>query len=516
MLRSVSESAGRAWERVRYLSRANLILSATLFVILGAGLIVWAGSGFSIDFFRSEASVTEPAASWLYCDYATGAGACVQAPAGGIGGVAADYDAADCSGAGDAVCALGNCRKRSGSGLKLTDWLPGAAPASAPACEPITKITNANFPGLGTSSSGSTRDLNPAPVNFPDCLYLASYSSADPNFGTMTEHAVPGIGPTANLEYKAFIVNNCPWEVHLVFLVDGGPKAEFNPGVIGAGSTRGALPESEVSQLLTEDTAPGRDFPSCWNSGATTRPETCGKLISIKVNMNTYTCGSVGLQLDWWHRTNNNAAGGQQATSDSYCDQTGRCAGLDTNRGSGLISVLNYGRDCTGSIAERQPGKLGAGPSIVPPAATPTPTQTQSPVVTPAPTVVPTPTVVVIATVAPTPVDEDLDNDGIPDRVECPSVPCADTDGDGIPDYLDTDSDGDGIPDSRDCNRLGSNALCGSAGTIPTGPGETTLLALILSVAVSLLYVSYTHSPLYRRRDAHIVSKDQGPLDFRS
>ncbi len=56
----------------------------------------------------------------------------------------------------------------------------------------------------------------------------------------------------------------------------------------------------------------------------------------------------------------------------------------------------------------------------------------------------------------------------------------------------------------------------GQPGTVNTGPGETTLVALLLSAIMSLLYVSYTHSPAFRRREANKVSADQGPLDFRS
>ena len=39
----------------------------------------------------------------------------------------------------------------------------------------------------------------------------------------------------------------------------------------------------------------------------------------------------------------------------------------------------------------------------------------------------------------------DSDGDTIPDKDECPTLPCRDTDGDGIPDYMDPDDDGDGV-----------------------------------------------------------------------
>lgn len=638
MLQSAGRSLSNAWDRALFFVRTYWLPSLLAFVLLSGGLVYWASTGFSLQLGRSSASSTEKAAPWYYCDYATKA--CAQAPAGGIGGVTTDFDATDCSSAGGS-CALGKCRRREGSGRLLTDWAPLETPDKTPACEPLTKITAATFPGFGTrffrEGPGITpgfitpADMDPAPVNFPDCLYLENgYGTAEPNFGQMTVTTVPQVGATRPLEYKAFIVNNCPWEVHLVFLVDGGRKAEFNPGVIGAGSSRGGLPESEASQLITEDTAPSRDFKSCWNSGALQRPETCGKMISIKINMNTYTCGSVGLQMAWWHRTNNNAAGGQNALADNYCDDGGkwqeRGCSAQTGRGTGFISVLNYGKDCTGAPGERAPGGLGgatpsagacpaapappavktANPKVVcgttqnvitwenpkslnaavnsvlrtekradgtteakfvfgeggcwntfgistytdkdikagstysyaikthpnvrsadvackdglPVTPPPSPSASAAPI-SPSPTTTttfPSPTFTPAPTFfSPTPTPDDSDNDGVPDEVECPGlVNCPDTDGDGAPDYLDSDSDNDGIPDGTDCNRLVAGTCTGSAGQVQTGPGEATLLALIISALVSLLYVTYTHSPLGLRREAEDISKDQGPMDFRS
>lgn len=51
---------------------------------------------------------------------------------------------------------------------------------------------------------------------------------------------------------------------------------------------------------------------------------------------------------------------------------------------------------------------------------------------------------------------------------------------------------------------------------IPTGPGSAILIALLTAAALTLLYSGYTRSPTYRRREADDVSRDQGPLDFRS
>jgi hypothetical protein len=116
--------------------------------------------------------------------------------------------------------------------------------------------------------------------------------------------------------------------------------------------------------------------------------------------------------------------------------------------------------------------------------------------------------------------DTDSDNDGIPDSVECPYAAnggrCPDTDGDGTPDYLDTDSDNDGIPDRTDCNRLVAGPCgAGAVGAVPTGPGESLLLALLISALAALFYAGYTHSGIFQRKEAEELSRDQGPLDFK-
>lgn len=61
----------------------------------------------------------------------------------------------------------------------------------------------------------------------------------------------------------------------------------------------------------------------------------------------------------------------------------------------------------------------------------------------------------------------------------------------------------------------GSGAASG-AGGIPTGPGDAVFAALAAAAVLTLLYSGYTRSGLYRRREAEIVSRDQGPMDFRS
>jgi uncharacterized repeat protein (TIGR01451 family) len=56
----------------------------------------------------------------------------------------------------------------------------------------------------------------------------------------------------------------------------------------------------------------------------------------------------------------------------------------------------------------------------------------------------------------------------------------------------------------------------GGVGTIPTGPGDAVAVALAAALGLTLLYGGYTRSPFFRRKEAEKISRDQGPLDFRS
>lgn len=56
----------------------------------------------------------------------------------------------------------------------------------------------------------------------------------------------------------------------------------------------------------------------------------------------------------------------------------------------------------------------------------------------------------------------------------------------------------------------------GAVGGVATGPGEAVTIALVLAAALTLLYSGYTRSAAYRRHDADVISRDQGPMDFRS
>ena len=52
--------------------------------------------------------------------------------------------------------------------------------------------------------------------------------------------------------------------------------------------------------------------------------------------------------------------------------------------------------------------------------------------------------------------------------------------------------------------------------TVPTGPGGAVLASLLAAAVLTLLYSGYTRSAGYRRHEAIDVSRDQGPMDFRS
>jgi hypothetical protein len=98
----------------------------------------------------------------------------------------------------------------------------------------------------------------------------------------------------------------------------------------------------------------------------------------------------------------------------------------------------------------------------------------------------------------------DADGDGVADRFECPNPDrCPDSDSDGVADWRD--------PGIR--NRMGRVL---SAAEVATGPGEATVLALIVGALASLLYVTYAHSPLARKREVEDIASKRDPLDFRS
>jgi uncharacterized repeat protein (TIGR01451 family) len=65
-----------------------------------------------------------------------------------------------------------------------------------------------------------------------------------------------------------------------------------------------------------------------------------------------------------------------------------------------------------------------------------------------------------------------------------------------------------------DVSVYGPNA--GGVAGVPTGPGDAVTIALLVAAALTLLYTGYTRSLTYRRHEARVISRDQGPLDFRS
>jgi hypothetical protein len=56
----------------------------------------------------------------------------------------------------------------------------------------------------------------------------------------------------------------------------------------------------------------------------------------------------------------------------------------------------------------------------------------------------------------------------------------------------------------------------GGVSTVQTGPGDAVAIALAVAACLALLYGGYTRSRTYRTREANTISRDQGPLDFRS
>lgn len=61
-----------------------------------------------------------------------------------------------------------------------------------------------------------------------------------------------------------------------------------------------------------------------------------------------------------------------------------------------------------------------------------------------------------------------------------------------------------------------TRAVAGVPGTVKTGPGDAVLAALLMSAIMTLLYVSYTHSSAYKRKEIEAITRDRDPMDFRS
>jgi uncharacterized repeat protein (TIGR01451 family) len=61
-----------------------------------------------------------------------------------------------------------------------------------------------------------------------------------------------------------------------------------------------------------------------------------------------------------------------------------------------------------------------------------------------------------------------------------------------------------------------TRAVAGVPGTVKTGPGDAVLAALLMSAIMTLLYVSYTHTSAYKRKEINAITRDRDPMDFRS
>lgn len=55
-----------------------------------------------------------------------------------------------------------------------------------------------------------------------------------------------------------------------------------------------------------------------------------------------------------------------------------------------------------------------------------------------------------------------------------------------------------------------------SPGTVSTGPGDAVVAALLVSGITTLLYVSYTRTSMFRRREVDAIADHKDPMDFRS
>lgn len=61
-----------------------------------------------------------------------------------------------------------------------------------------------------------------------------------------------------------------------------------------------------------------------------------------------------------------------------------------------------------------------------------------------------------------------------------------------------------------------TRVAAGVPGTVQTGPGDAVLAALLMSAIMTLLYVSYTHTSAYKRKEIEAITQSRDPMDFRS
>lgn len=59
-------------------------------------------------------------------------------------------------------------------------------------------------------------------------------------------------------------------------------------------------------------------------------------------------------------------------------------------------------------------------------------------------------------------------------------------------------------------------AASGRTGTVNTGPGDAVVVALLISSIMTLLYVTYTHTAAFKKREVDTIIHGRDPMDFRS
>lgn len=540
LLQKISDSVNRFFSRVAFVVRAYPVTIVLVAIVLTGSLIWWASAGFSLQLSRFFANEVQTIPDTTDGGGAGGGGA----PSGGTstGGTTPSTTTT--------TTTSGSCEP-----VKAADqWMP-----------PGTATTNAA--GQKVAANGLPYCTPPPGANtaFPTCFVVdyTDYKKEYTNFADLN-----GIGDPLNLVtkygtkvdvvgYRGLAKNTCPWTVHYSFRSIGSKKAGTSP----SGSDLNQATEIAFTRSL-----PGgsQDIKSCWNTGTNTcdapglgLPGEVPHEILYKIS--TYTCGRVYAGAGWDHFISGGGPGP-----------------LGNN---GFNVVFNYGRDCSGSAAEKAPGSVttksgstssGSGGTasgackVVPqPAALSVQCGATQNVLTwtnPASTCVLSVlrsvdggTNTFLTSTLPLSTTTYTDANIQPGHsytyaiknhpsVTSNTVTCtngAQTGGgpaqiassspiptsSALPGSAAPTPDGttpaSTVPPSFSVTPVptyspGTSVGTGAAGGVSTGPGEATVLALLVSAIVSLAYVSYTHSNTGVEHEVNEISKDQGPLDFRS
>lgn len=580
MLESVKSALTAAWKRFTFFARTYRGVTASVILLLGVGLIFWAGTGFSLEFSRFFAAAPGPeivinsalpvthgtklSVSWS-ANTATSCTSSGWINTEGKNEGTAESDAVNACGGSSGTFEIKCCYSDGACGVTRRTFAINTA-----TCPTSPAPTSGGGPSPTSGGPGTPVDPSGACVfrtdafNDPDgsagpngawfCQSLKCALAGNPPFEPISSRKSPE-GPATRLAVNVMGQGSEPVDpslgpIHIRTKLDSTPKCGngkecypprdplwsctqengkevdlgrnghdyydcYNPiihrrdyGKITCCANTGLSGDCFTWNVSSTDPIPPSAGPDSSTSPGPSTPRPIPSIPYITPSdppppvaivssgpTNNVRCGPIQQTVETNQIARLQASGGTNYTwnvgGGTIVEDTGSAISVRFSiSGTKTIRVASGGQTATCTITVEIPEA-----TTTPPRASGTPVPTGGYV---------TPLVSNGVTVTPEPGSRDTDGDGMIDTVECPNASrCPDSDGDGVADWQDSDIR----------NRTGRVL---SASEVATGPGEATVLALIISALVSLLYVTYTHSPLALKREVEDISKERDPLDFRS